>query len=326
MTIQLDGWEHRLLAQAYAPLDERLRQAHFPVSNKAQLQEAYDHCQAITREHSHTFYLTSGLLPSDQRKAARALYAFSRVSDDLVDERTGDRAGLIEAWHRRISEEPPPDDDLVALAWTDARIRYGVPSQYVAQLLAGVSRDLSQQRYGTFSDLADYCYAVASTVGLMTMHIVGYSGKEAVPYAVKLGVALQLTNILRDVAEDWRSGRLYLPQDELADFDLTEGDIARLVETAGADIREGDRWPTFMDFQIARARRLYAEALPGIRLLGKDGRFAIAAAAELYRAILDDIEANNYDVFSRRAYVSDWKKVVRLPGIWWRVRFGKYSK
>ncbi len=326
MTLQIEGWEHRLLAQAYAPLEEQLRPDYFSLSDKSRLKRAYGRCQAITSEHSRTFYLASGLLPDDQRRATRALYAFCRVSDDLVDEETGDRASLMEAWRRRNSAGHTLRNDPVALAWSDARARYNVPSQYVAQLLAGVSRDLTQQRYETFADLADYCYAVASTVGLMTMHIVGYSGKEAVPYAVKLGVALQLTNILRDVAEDWRSGRLYLPQDELAAFNLMEEDVARLVESAGAGIGQDERWTAFMEFQIARARKLYAESLPGIRLLGKNGRFAIAAAAELYRAILDDIEAYNYDVFSRRAYVSDWKKVLRLPGIWWRARFGRYGK
>lgn len=144
------------------------------------------------------------------------------------------------------------------------------------------------------------------------MHIIGFSGAEAVPYAVKLGVALQITNILRDVGEDWRAGRVYLPLDELAAYGLTESDLA-----AG---RVDGRWRAFMRFQIDRNRRLYAEAWPGIALLGKDGRLAVAAAGELYRAILDDIEAHDYDVFNRRAHVSAWGKLCRLPGIWWRNR------
>ena len=318
MTTQIDSWESRLLAQAYAPLENRLRQATMAVSDHIQIQQAYTHCRDITQEHSRTFYLASGRLSGDQRKAIHALYAFCRVSDDLVDEGTGDRAALVRAWQHRSSENQPPSDDPVALAWAHTRTRYNIPNQYAAQLLAGVSRDLTQTRYETFADLAEYCYAVASTVGLMTMHIVGYSSKEAIPYAVKLGVALQLTNILRDVAEDWQKGRLYLPQEELAAFGLTEVDIQ--------NGRVDERWRAFMRFQISRARQLYAEALPGIKMLGKSGRFAIGAAAELYQGILDDIEANNYDVFSRRAYVSDWNKLTRLPGIWWRTRFGKYQK
>jgi len=151
---------------------------------------------------------------------------------------------------------------------------------------------------------------VASTVGLMSMHIVGFKDQSAIPYAVKLGVALQLTNILRDVAEDWQNGRLYLPLHELKAFSLSEADIA-----AGTN---DHRWKAFMAFQIRRARKLYDEALPGIALLDRRGRLAVAAAAELYRAILDDIEAHDYDVFTRRAHISKSQKLLRLPGIWFR--------
>jgi 15-cis-phytoene synthase len=182
-----------------------------------------------------------------------------------------------------------------------------VPARYVEQLLDGVGRDLAQQRYQTFDELAGYAYGVASTVGLMSMHIIGYAGPQAIPYAVKLGVALQLTNILRDVGEDRRAGRLYLPAEELAAFGLTEADLA-----AG---RVDERWRRFMRYQIRRNRRLYAEAWPGIALLNRDGRLAIRAAADLYRAILADIEAHDYDVFSRRAHVSAWGKLRRLAAI-----------
>jgi phytoene synthase len=136
-----------------------------------------------------------------------------------------------------------------------------------------------------------------------------------VPYAIKLGLALQMTNILRDVAEDWHNGRVYLPQDELAAFDLSEADIAASQVT--------DRWRKFMQFQIARNHQLYEEALPGIGLLQKDGRFSIAAAAGLYRAILTDIEDHDYDVFSRRAHITMSGKLQRLPRLWWQARISR---
>lgn len=180
-----------------------------------------------------------------------------------MDREAADNAGKLWEWRQRSLSERPPLDDLMALAWADTRARYHIPRPYAGQLLAGVASDLTHSRYTTFADLAHYCYAVASTVGLMSMHIADYTGKEAILYAVKLGVALQLTNILRDVAEDWHNGRLYLPQDELADFGLTETDI----ENGIVD----DRWRAFMRFQIDRARQLYAEALPGIVILGKNG-------------------------------------------------------
>jgi phytoene synthase len=256
------------------------------------------------------------LLPLAQRQAMRALYAFCRLSDDVVDQDAADKASQLQAWRQRSLNSQPPDDDPVLLAWADTRARYHIPRQYAEQLLDGMASDLTPARYATFAELAHYCYAVASTVGLMSMHIIGYNGQKAIPYAVKLGVALQLTNILRDIGEDWRNGRLYLPQDELAVFSLTEADIARGIVS--------DRWRAFMRFQIKRARQLHAEALPGVALLGQDGRFAIGAAAELYRAILADIEAHDYDVFTRRAHVPDPKKLSLLPGIWWRARSGNY--
>ncbi len=240
----------------------------------------------------------------------RALYAFCRVSDDIVDSPDGNRAARLRSWGAQALASNPPADDPVALAWADARARYAIPRRYAEQLLEGVGRDLEQNRYESFDQLAAYAYGVASTVGLMSMHITGFSGEEAVPYAIKLGVALQVTNILRDVGEDWLSGRVYLPVVELAAFELGEADLARGQVT--------DNWRAFMAYQIERNRRLYAESWPGIGLLHRDGRLAVAAAATFYQGILTDIEAHDYDVFSRRAHVSGWGKLRLMPGILWQ--------
>lgn len=148
------------------------------------------------------------------------------------------------------------------------------------------------------------------------MHITGFKNSAAVPYAIRLGVALQLTNILRDIAEDWKNGRLYLPKDELDGFNITLEEISFGVLT--------NKWREFMRFQIDRVRHLYKTAFPGISLLENDGRFAIAAAGELYQGILDEIEANDYDVFSKRAYLTRSSKFIRLPGIWMRSRTLSY--
>ncbi|MCA0457642.1 MAG: squalene/phytoene synthase family protein [Chloroflexi bacterium] len=312
LEIPVESWEHQLLAWAREPL-QSLKLPHHVKADSALLTLAYKHCVEITRHHSKTFYLASALLPSDKRRAARALYAFCRVTDDLVDRSDGsDVLNLLEAWQLKVSSHHPDSSDLVALAWADTRARYKIPAGYAEQLITGVGRDINQKRYATFADLAEYSYGVASTVGLMAMHIIGFHSEAAVPYAVKLGVALQLTNILRDVGEDWRAGRLYLPQDELAHFGLTEADIA-------AEVTD-DRWQRFMAFQINRNRQLYDEAQFGIRMLNADGRFAIAAAAGLYRAILDDIEARQGDIFRCRAHVSSAGKLRRLPSIWWQSR------
>lgn len=311
MHAEVHPWETALLSLAHEA--HSAAGAHQSTgANEELLDEAYRFCERFTAENSRSFHMASSLLPAEKRRAVRALYAFCRVTDDIVDGAQSDEAvARLEAW-RRVTSTHQPVDDMVALAWGDARHRFHVPARYAEQLIDGVARDLNQTRYSTFDELASYSYGVASTVGLMSMHIVGFAGATALPYAIKLGVALQLTNILRDVGEDWRNGRVYLPRGDMAAFGLDEGDLARGVVT--------ERWRKFMRFQIARNRRLYAEARPGIGLLNRDGRVAIAAAADLYQAILVRIEMNDYDNFSRRAVVPALTKISMLPGIWLRSR------
>jgi 15-cis-phytoene synthase len=313
MTLFTHTWERPLLSMALMGHNVTAAAGHKTiVKDEAQLSRAYAYCEEITAVHSRSFHMASSLLPEDKRRAVRALYAFCRTTDDIVDDSTGDASAELSVWREHALSLTPPTDDLVALAWADTRLRYHIPVTYADQLLTGVARDLFQTRYDTFDELATYAYGVASTVGLMSMHIIGFNAPEAIPYAIKLGVALQVTNILRDVGEDWQRGRLYLPLEDLQAFNLTEDDIARGVVN--------DDWREFMRYQIIRNRQLYAEAWPGIGMLNRDGRFSIGAAAGLYQAILNDIEQHDYDVFNRRAHVNAWGKLRRLPGIWRRSR------
>lgn len=313
MAIQSASWEYRLLTWAHealiSPAPDGLVE-----TEAATLDSGYTYCASITRTNSRTFYMASALLPMDKRRAVHALYAFCRSTDDLVDKTRGlaHTDKVFADWRARLSNPHPAAHDPVPLAWADTQARYRIPGGYADQLITGVTRDRTQKRYHSFAELTEYCYGVASTVGLMSMHIVGFESHAAVPYAIKLGIALQLTNILRDIGEDWQAGRLYLPLDELAEFGLREADLA-----AG---RVDDRWRAFMRFQIERVHQLYDEAMPGLSMLNREGRFAIATAAELYRAILADIEAHDYEVFHRRAHVGLWGKLFRLPGIWWNSR------
>ena len=310
MNISVTNWECKLLKFAHEALESLNNELQTIIHNQPVLNAAYRYCTELTRVHSRTFFMASALLPHQKRQATRALYAFCRVSDDLVDREIKASALQLRDWRHRMLVKQPSEGDVIALAWSHARQQFRIPWRYAEQLVEGVERDYRQTRYNNFEDLTTYCYGVACTVGLMSMHIVGYSSPEAIPYAIRLGVALQLTNILRDVGEDYRNGRIYLPQDEMKAYGISE-----------EQIREGlvdERWKDFMRFQIERTRKLYAEALPGVALLDNDGRFAITAAAELYRAILDGIEANDYDVFRRRASLSKMDKIRRLPGIWWR--------
>ena len=309
MHAELYPWETTLLSLAHEAHQSRAIGDEIRVDEALRAQ-SYAWCDALTAAKSRSFYMASRLLPAEKRRAVRALYAFCRITDDIVDNAPSEDEGIaaLEAWRARTQLPSPPADDLVAVAWADARRRHRVPWRYAEQLLDGVARDTVQKRYRTFDDLAAYSYGVASTVGLMSMHIIGFQGAEAIPYAIKLGVALQVTNILRDVAEDWQRGRVYLPQDELAAFGIHEEEIG-----AG---KVSVRWRDFMRFQIARNRRLYDEAHAGIALLNSEGRFAIGAAAGFYRGILEDIERHHCDNLKRRARVSTVRKVGMLPRIW----------
>jgi phytoene synthase len=303
-------WENQLLALAGKVPHPSTRPFFSYWAGDASLRKAYVHAEKITREHSKSFYLASQFLPEEKRTAVRALYAFCRTVDDIVDEETVDeREAHLDYWRGVVHSASFSDEDLVAAAWTDALARYHIPRHYALQLIDGVQRDMNQTRYQTFEELTTYCYGVASTVGLMSMYIVGFTSNEAVPYAIKLGVALQMSNILRDVGEDYRAGRLYLPREELALYGIREEDIA------GG--RMTDAWRLFMKFQIKRTRQLYAEAWPGVKMLEREGQLAIRAAAIFYQGILDAIEANDYDVFNKRASLSTWEKVRRIPSLLW---------
>ncbi len=199
-------WEQSLLIKASTALEQHVRSHFNPVYDAARLQAAHLHCGQITAQNSRTFFTATALIPHAKRVAIRTLYAFCRVSDDVVDEGDGDRCARLAEWRAAIRADEVPVDDLVLTAWHDTRHRYHIPVLYMEQLLDALAQDLTVNRYDTFEQLTDYCYGVASTVGLMSMHVTGYDGPIALPYAVKLGVALQLTNILRDVGEDWRNG------------------------------------------------------------------------------------------------------------------------
>lgn len=275
------------------------------------LSQAYRACVDITRTHSRSFFLSTQLLPAQKRLAIRALYAFCRTSDDLVDRGGPDAVGDLARWVDLAHAPHAPAGHAVLQAWKNTARRYCVPSHLIDELLAGVAMDLTVTRYETFDELWLYCYRVASVVGLISMWIIG-ADTSASSYAIKLGVALQLTNILRDIGEDAGRGRIYLPQEDLQRFGLSDADILGRRHSA--------RFRALMRFEIARAHSLYEEAWPGIALLARDSQLAVGAAAEIYRGILDQIAATDYNVYARRARISLAGKLLRLPRIWGRVR------
>lgn len=307
------NWENQLLALAGNVQDPHTRPFFSYWAGDASLRKAYKQAEKITSQHSKSFHFASGLLPEEKRAAVRALYAFCRTVDDIVDESSdGERDAQLDYWRTMVENASFAGDDLIAAAWADTLTRYHIPRHYALQLIDGVARDLFQIRYQTFEELATYCYGVASTVGLMSMYIVGFHDSNAVPYAIKLGVALQMTNILRDVGEDYQNGRLYLPREELVFYGVQEADIAAGHVT--------ENWRQLMRFQIERTRQLYEESWAGVKMLEREGQLAIGAASVFYQGILDEIEKNDYDVFNQRASLSALGKVSRIPALWLRVQ------
>jgi 15-cis-phytoene synthase len=307
------NWENHLLDLAGQIPHPHTRPFFSYWAGDASLQKAYKQAEKITSEHSKSFAFASALLPEEKRSAVRALYAFCRTVDDIVDESAeAGSSSQLDYWRKMVEAAAFDEDDLVAAAWADTLARYHIPRHYALQLIDGVARDLVQSRYQTFDELATYCYGVASTVGLMSMHIVGFKTPRAVPYAIKLGVALQMTNILRDVGEDYQNGRLYLPREELIFYGVHEADIA-----AG---RITDSWRQFMKFQIDRTRQLYDSSWAGVKMLEREGQLAIGAASVFYQGILDEIEKHDYDVFTRRASLSKLGKVGRIPSLWLKIK------
>lgn len=299
----------------------RLRPWSPQPDSEVDLERAFELCAEITRDHSKSFFFSTSFLPGEKRRAIRAFYAFCRTTDDMVDVLAKDEPemrAVLAAWRCASRQTPGEQDNPVLAAWTTVRDRYGVPQSLIEELIDGCEMDLTISRYDTWEDLRRYCYCVASTVGLVSMHIIGVNGDDAALFeqsrqpAIDLGIALQLTNILRDVGEDLDRERIYLPMEDLRRFGYTECDLRQRVID--------DRFRALMQFEINRAQTLYAHSVPAIASLKPEGRVAVGAAALLYRDILDKIVENQFDVFTRRAHLSFKDRLQRMPGIAWEVR------
>ena len=226
------------------------------------------------------------MLPKPKRHAIAAIYAFAREVDDLADGPlpASEKRTRLEALRRALDASPNGSATLVALA--DARQRYPIPERALHDLVAGGLQDLERSRYATFDELRGYCRLVAGAVGRACLPV--YGGRDA-ERAETLGTALQLINIVRDVAEDWRLGRVYLPQDELASFGVSEEDVAAGHRTP--------QWQALMAFQAARARAFLLDGLGLLRELDRRSALCVSTFAGLYGATLDRIEAAGFDVF-----------------------------
>jgi 15-cis-phytoene synthase len=290
------------------------------------LAQSYELCRRVQRSHSRTYYFSTRLFPPEVRPHVHALYAFMRYADEIVDNpgatTPGEQLEALEAFEDEtlaaVAGEQVPNPVLRAYANT-VRER-GIAPGNIAAFMKSMKMDTRVLRYPTYADLEVYTYGSAAVVGLMMCRVVGVADERAEEHAEALGVAMQLSNFLRDIGEDWERGRIYLPLEDLARFDYAEEDL-------GASIVD-ERFVELMRFEIDRARGLYAVADEGIGYIPRGRRYPVVVARELYAVILERIEAQGYDVFSRRAETSragklivaaavaarNPREILRLPG------------
>jgi len=276
------------------------------------LAESYELCRKIQKAHSRTYYFSTRLFPAEVRPRVHALYAFMRYADEIVDTPhdlpLDAQLSVLEEFESEtmaaVSGEQVPNP--VLRAYADTVLACGIEPETITAFMESMKMDTRVFRYKTFSDLEAYTYGSAAVVGLMMCRVVGVAEGKADTHAEALGVAMQLSNFLRDVGEDWRRGRVYLPLEDLAHFGYTERDLALGVVD--------ERFVALMRFEIDRARRLYEVADGGMGYIPMGRRFPVVVARKLYAAILDRIEAQRYDVFSRRAQVSRPAKLLVAAG------------
>lgn len=284
-----------------------------------ELRQAYSHCRALTRYHAKTFYLATRFLPNEKQRGIFAIYGICRYLDNLVDDGEDlvlDKKISLSQVDERLGEfkknldlvyDGQLVDDPILLAYADTLKKYKVDKELPLLLVEGVRQDLNKTRFQNFQEIYDYSYKVASVVGLMTSEVFGYSSKKALKRATDLGIAMQLTNILRDVGEDLERDRIYIPQEELDMFNISEQELF--------DKQMSEKFIELMKFQINRARKYYKNAFDGIEMLTKDSRLPVYLAHRNYNRILDKIEENGYDVFNKRAYLNQSEKLSILPQV-----------
>lgn len=271
-----------------------------------------DESKKIAKESKSSFYYAFNLLPQEKRDAMNAIYAFCRKSDDIVDEDYGPDSLKYEnlrKWRNELENALSGKSNYVLLNKVVSSIRtFNIPVEPFFDLIKGMEIDLQRKRFESFEDLRDYCYKVASTVGLMTIEIFGYKYPSTREFAVNLGLALQLTNILRDVKKDAANGRIYLPAEDLDRFNYSEIELLNNVYN--------ENFRALMQFQAQRARGFYAAANKALKFEDKPSLFAARAMQHIYWSLLEKLERSDFDVYNSDINVSKFKKVSISLGVW----------
>jgi phytoene synthase len=280
------------------------------------LDESYAYCRAVAKKRARNFYYSFVLLPPEKKNAMCAIYAFMRYCDDLSDEPGATRTAM-DRWRQALTDalRGKPDENPAWPGFLDSVARYAIPHEYFYEMIEGVASDLEPRTVATFEELYQYCYRVASVVGLTIVHVFGFQSQEsraaALPLAEKCGIAFQLTNILRDVREDADLGRVYLPAEDLARFGVP-----------AEDLKQGRRTENFgrlMEFETERARSYYRESAPLLNLIAAKSRPSLWALIAIYSKLLDRVAESHYDVLTRRVSLSSAEKtwiVLRAASGW----------
>lgn len=277
-----------------------------------QIENAYDECAKLTRKASSTFYLAFLALPKDLRRAIYATYAFCRLCDDIVDEPSDGSDPEVGLDSVQKALEGRNDSDLggspIFVAVEDAIRRFDIDRRYFVDVIDGCRMDTKLDRYETFDDLREYCRRVASAVGVICISIFGYSCPTALKYANDLGIAFQLTNILRDIREDYSNGRVYLPQADLREFGVSEDEFKSDIQSRN--------FTRLMDFQVQRAREYYSSG-SRVMPMAIRGRQCLELMNGFYSKILDKIETREYAVLEQRIGLSPLEKLSVTLGVAW---------
>lgn len=289
------------------------------VEQQKELAAGYARCAEITRQSSSNFYYAFMLLPVERRRALYAVYAFCRFVDDIADdENVTQPVLLLERWRDELERVYTGSAERgVSRALADNVHRFGIPRRYFEEIIDGVEMDLTRKRYPSFDELGLYCRRVASAVGLICIEIFGYRNPRTRVYAEKLGLAFQLTNIIRDVREDAARDRIYLPQEDLRRFGVSEEEILRSAYTPA--------FSQLMEFEAARARVFYQEAASALAPEDRASMIAAEGMRLIYSALLERISHSGYRVFDRRLSVSATRKLLLVGRAWAGTRFARAS-
>lgn len=276
-----------------------------------ELELAYDHCQRIAKEHARNFYYAFRTLPPKKRRAIYAAYAFCRHCDDIADEEMpfDEKERQFALTRRDLSDgRHDPNNSPMWAALENAADVFNIPQSYFEEVIQGVELDLTKSRFETFEELREYCYMVASVVGLICIEVFGYEDPIAKEYAIDLGIAMQLTNIIRDVKEDAERDRIYIPLDDIARFGYSEKQLMDGVNNA--------EFRALMKHQADRARSYFDSGKKLIPLLSSESRACPSVLHGVYSALLDRIEDSDFDVFQSRIGLSTQKKLYITAKLW----------